>query len=188
MLFKKNLVFLLSYFRDMNIGAVIPSTRFVVSRVIRAIEFSRVSTVLEFGPGEGVMTRAVLAQLRKEGSIITFEPNADMREQLLSATNDARLAVFDDVAENATERFPVKKFDLVLASNPFSKVADRKGFLKGISAMLAEGGNFIIFNQHIPVGLKKDLQTCFGGVKMVWEPRNLPPWSFIYFCSRPIHE
>ena len=183
---KKNTPFFVEYLKDFKIGAVMPSTRFIVRRVIKAISFDTTELILEFGAGEGVITRAVLEHMKSDALLVAFEPNESMKERLLSSVSDNRFQLVEDIAENAEKYIAGKKFDLILASNPFSKIVDRRKFLQGTARRLNEKGSLIIFNQHIPIGLYADLRSCFKNVRMEWEPRNVPP-CFNFICADPIH-
>jgi len=45
------------------LGSVIPSSRFLVNRLLRQVDWSRARTIVEYGPGVGTITSHLLRRL-----------------------------------------------------------------------------------------------------------------------------
>ena len=184
---KKSKLFLFRFLKDPKISAVSPSSRFLIARVIRRISFERVRIVLEYGAGDGAMTRAILRRLHPTGRLIAFEPNSAFCQNLKNI-QDQRLHVIQDLAENDQEHLNGKlgDVDLVLASLPFSKMKrDRLKFFKNLSQCMTRDASFIIFNQYVPFKLRSDLNIYFQKVEIEMELLNFPP-CLNFFATAPL--
>ena len=57
----KNIQFIKESLKSIKeVGAVLPSSKFVVSKMIESINFKRDNLILELGPGTGVITNQIL--------------------------------------------------------------------------------------------------------------------------------
>ena len=174
--------FFFNCLKDLRTAAVLPSSRYVVDRVLKKIDFENTSTVIEYGAGDGAVTKAVLKRMDKKGKMLAFEPNREF-SKYLKRTRDRRMRVISDTAQNSYKYLNGARADLVLASIPFSRMWNRHILLKSISERLNKDGRLIIFQQHTPFGLKKSLQKHFSRVQVEWEPRNVPP-CFNFVCEK----
>ncbi len=177
--------FFISFLRDPMVAAISPSSRYVVEKVLKNIDFKRVSAVIEYGSGDGIVTKEVLKRLRLGGRFFAFEPNEELFQQL-KMIKDNRLVAVKDLAENS-QRYVKGDADLILASIPFSKISRRSKLLRAMSQELRDDGRLIIYAQHNPVRLRKDLPKHFSKVEMQFEPRNFPP-CFIFVCQEPLRK
>ena len=73
------------------LGSLIPSSRFLVERVLRQIDWARARTIVEYGPGVGTITGEILRRLRPDGSLVTIEMNRDFVSYLRRTSPDQRL-------------------------------------------------------------------------------------------------
>lgn len=166
-----------AFLRDKAVASVAPSTKFVVKRVLKALDLGGAKVVVEFGPAEGVMTRQILDLLGPDAVVIAIERN----ENFVSAVRrikDKRLRVVhgdvQDVARIVQDN-GFSSVDRVVSGIPFSffDPAGRHRLLAAISGMLAPKGRFIAyqFTTHlIPL-----LKQYFSKVDHEFEIRNLPP-------------
>ena len=65
-----------------QIGSLMPSSRFLVKKMCRKIDFSTATNIIELGPGTGVFTKEILNMARKDAKIFVFELNEDFFELL----------------------------------------------------------------------------------------------------------
>ena len=77
--------------RDLRVGAVMPSSRWAVSKIMARVP-DRLKTVLEYGPGDGVLTHRLLDRLDSQGRLLAIESNPTFAAQL-SKIEDPRFAL-----------------------------------------------------------------------------------------------
>ena len=56
-------------------GAILPSSGFLIDRMLRAVDFARARHVVELGAGTGCITRGILARMRPDAQLIALEVN-----------------------------------------------------------------------------------------------------------------
>src|SRR5258708_35804562 len=82
------------------LGSLIPSSRFLVDRLLRKVDWERARTLVEDGPGVGTITAPILERMSPGASLIVFEMNGDFVRYLRRAFPDPRLHVVHASAEN----------------------------------------------------------------------------------------
>ena len=60
-----NLKFFIEFLKDPQIGALTPSSKYFVRDVIKRMPLVNAETVVEYGAGEGVVTRGMLKEMPK---------------------------------------------------------------------------------------------------------------------------
>ncbi len=166
-----------NFFRDKNVASVTPSSKFTVNQVIRRVVTDRPVTVIEYGPGDGVITKPLLKAIHKESTLIVIETNEDFINQL-NQIDDPRLKVYRDTAEKVDEiatNEHIPKADHIISGIPFSFLEPdvREELLTKTLDLLGEDGTFIAYqtSKH----LKPFLEKTFSDVKLETEYRNIPP-------------
>ena len=177
--------FLKVAFRDYKVGAWSPSSKYLVKRVLRYVPRD-LSLVMEFGPGGGVMTQALLSHLAPQGKLIVVEPNPDF-VAMLSKIPDTRVRVVRGTAESFMKDYRAHggaQADVMLSSIPFSflKPRERESFVVAAQTHLRTGGMFIVFHQYVPLA-KKVLEKVFGKTVVAYEWRNFLP-CFVFIARK----
>jgi len=158
------------------------SSRHLVNRVVSKIDPEKTSNIIEYGAGDGVVTKQVLKSIKKPCKVFAFEPNENFYSELRSI-DDKRLFVINDVAQNTHKYMNGTKADLVLASMPFSWIKNKSTLIKNMHDRLEKDGKFIIYHQYFPIGLIKPLSKHFNKVKIEYELKNFLP-CFIITCEK----
>jgi len=179
----KILPFLKEVSQDMRIGAVMPSSRFAVRNIMRFVPYG-IKTVLEYGPGDGVLTRQLLARLPADGRLVAIETNGTMCSEV-EAIRDPRLVLVRDDATQAADiaaRLGFREFDFVISGIPFSMLSaqTRRATVRMTHDLLSQSGMFLVY-QTSPL-MVPYLKECFD-VHTAFEPRNVPPY-FIMRASK----
>ena len=65
-----------------KVGAITMSSEYVVEGVMKHVK-NDLRSVVEYGPGEGVVTKALLKRLSPEGKLVAIESNPDFVKVLL---------------------------------------------------------------------------------------------------------
>ena len=179
------LKFLKVAFQDRKVGAVSPSSRHLVKRVLGYVE-KDLKVIVEFGSGGGVMTKALLSHLASDGVLFAIEPNEDFI-QILSRIPDTRVKVLQGKAEEvmaAWKRHCIPEADLVISSLPFSflKPKEREALVRLAYARMKKGGTCIIFHQYYPLA-HKVLEKVFTKAIVSYEWRNFLP-CFVFIAKK----
>lgn len=172
---------LFSYFKvfmdDKGVASVTPSSRFMVERVLKAMDARNAKVVVEFGAAGGVMTRRILEEMPEGGTLIAIELNDKLFEALKEIKNPKLIAVNGDVREvkKICAAHGVNGVDVIVSGIPFAFLSGRgrHELLKDIHDLLQPTGRFVAYQvtTHL-IGL---LEDYFRKVKTQFEIRNIPP-------------
>lgn len=171
---------------DKDVAAVSPSSDFLVRRVLSCLRPDKIRTVVEFGPGPGVVTLPLLRVLAKDARYATIEKNPEFAAAL-RRTGDARLTVIEGDARDAKAELAKKgtaSADVVLASIPFTYLTpdERRALVAEAWNLLDDDGDFVVFHQYSWLMLPY-LKKRFPRVKMMFEPLNMLP-CFVFHCRK----
>ena len=177
------------YITDKDVGALHPSSRFLVRRLIRCLRPERIRTVVEFGPGPGIATFPLLQVLPANARYIAIEKNPAFLAALKSAAADPRLLVIEGDACSVRDILAgqgIEAVDAIIASIPFSflKKEQRMGLIDDVGSLLAEDGDFVIFHQFTPL-MSSFVKKRFAHVRILFEPRNIMPCFLIHCRKKP---
>ena len=180
----------------------LPSSPFLTAAMIDPIPFERVKTVVEFGPGTGVMTRTLLRRMPQDSRLFVFEINTRMARKLRQALPDHRLHIINDTAEivgNELRRLRCDHIDAVVSSLGLTMMPRniRSTIFESIGPMLHEETVITQF-QYLnaiqvstrgfePSDAEAFLRQFFRQVccQFVW--LNLPP-AKVFVCRGPISQ
>ena len=168
--------FLKTFRSDKNIGALAASSRFVVRSVLAYMP-KNTKTIVECGPGDGVMTKELLERLPSDGTLLAIEANKDF-VAMLGNIHDSRLAVVDgrvqDIMSHVSSHH-VGPADFMVASIPFSflRPSERMQVVQDAYNILKPNGVFIIFN-YSPL-MYRTMKKVFGNTNIAFEARNVLP-------------
>jgi phospholipid N-methyltransferase len=167
------------------LGSVIPSSRYLVRRTLKPIDWARADVVVEYGPGVGTITGEILRHLRSDARLLVFETHDDFVRHLREAFPDPRLEVIhgsaEDVARVLGER-DLDGADYVLSGIPFSLMPDdvRDQILVATRDVLEPEGAMLVYQFSPTIGTH--LKRVFSDVSWEFEPRNFLPATV--FCCR----
>ena len=184
----QKMVFLSNFLKNpAQVAAVAPSSKYAIKAILKNIEFGKAKNIVEYGPGNGPVTKALLEQMEDDSSLICIEPNANFYSFLGKSINDPRLKLINDGAENIDfhlNKLAVRNVDYILSGIPFSLVKKeaKLSILEKTSNALNENGKFIVYQQY-NWHMEKYLKKYFGNVSKQIELRNLPP-TFIFVCKK----
>ena len=140
---------------------------------------ARTQVVAEFGPGTGVITRALLAALPPGGRLWAFEIYPPFVEHLRATINDPRLTVVAESAEGIAhlrEREHLPAFDAIVSAVPFSLMdpVQTRQILQAAAQVLQLDGTFVALQYH-PRYLAPLLRAEFAVVEREVYLWNMPP-------------
>ncbi len=164
-----------------NVAMLAPTSKYVIRKIIK--EFNPgTKIVIEYGPGNGVITKEILKVLPPDGRLIVVEINSEFVEYL-KMINDPRLEIIEGDVLEASLSFP--KADAIISGIPFSffPLEKREEIVRRTALALDEEGVFIAYQYS--KSFLKVLRNFFGDTKWTIEVRNLPTVMFIMVARLP---
>jgi phosphatidylethanolamine/phosphatidyl-N-methylethanolamine N-methyltransferase len=170
-------------------GAIVPSQRILVDKMIDPIPVDYSGQIVELGAGNGALT-VRLAQTRPKARILACEINpvlaADLRAHLDRAGINGRVEVVSAPAETVLTRFHgngSSRPDFVVSGIPLYNVGEDEtvALIRQINVALRESGMYIQF-QHSLADRKK-IKATFARLRTVPVLLNFPP-AFVYYATK----
>lgn len=172
-----------------QIGAVVPSQRFLIERMISPVPRSYTGQIVELGAGTGALTLRLAARC-PQARVLACEINSTlarhMRWTLASARLTSRVEVVLDAAEHLLARLgqhEEKRPDFIISGIPLGNLK-REAVLElvgAISRALAPGGMYIQFQYSLLDRSK--IKQKFSRLSTVPVLLNFPP-AVIYYASK----
>jgi phospholipid N-methyltransferase len=178
--------FLRSFLRDWRtIGSVTPSSRFLVRAMLENVPFGQARRIVEYGPGTGVFTSAVLRRLAPDGQLLALDTEAHFIESLQARLPDARLLPVRGSAAAIQRHLAALGWpgaDAIISGIPYTTMPHdlRVAILRASAAALAPDGVFLAY-QYSPY-IRPLLGQIFDHIETRAVVRNLPPAC--YFICR----
>jgi phospholipid N-methyltransferase len=166
------------------LGSLIPSSRFLVNKVLSEVDWARARVFVEYGPGVGTFTTEILRRMRSDAVLIALETNADFVRFLRGKIHDDRLHVIHGSAvevDSALARLNLSHADYVISGIPYTTIPPevREIILRKTHSVLHPSGAFLVYQFTRTV--LPYLQQVFGRVQQDFEPLNLMP-ARLFFC------
>ncbi len=166
-----------------SIGSVIPTSRAAIRRMLDPIDWTAARCVVEYGPGTGVFTRALLARLGPDARLIAIDTNPDFTAYLRKAIHDPRLILIDGNAANIETILSVHGFshaDYVISGLPFSTIPAgvAQAILDATARAVRPGGAFLVYQYSL--GILPRLAKRFVRVDLGRAWNCIPPARLFY--------
>ena len=179
-------------------AAISPSSPQLAAAMLEPLPLAGASVVVELGAGTGVMTRALLNEMRPDATLLVFEINQRFYNYLKAHFSDPRLILVHASAEHVDlelRQRGLAEVDAVLSSLGLGLMHDRErqAIFERLVPFLSER-TVVTQYQYIHalqckngrlsrLDLRPLLNRYFGSVqsKLIW--RNLPP-AFVFACRR----
>ena len=171
--------------RPRQVGAIMPSSPRLAAAMVRGLKLSPAGCVIEFGPGTGPFTRAILNHQPAGGRYLGVELDAEFiahLRQRFPTSDFAHASAADAFDLHAHRELPPT--EAVLCGLPFASLpaAVQDGVVTAIDRLLAAGGTFRTFQYlhafNLPNARKfRDrMDRVFGPGRCVAKVvRNVPP-------------
>lgn len=168
------------------LGSLIPSSRFLVDRLLSKIDWDRARTIVEYGPGVGTITGSILQRMSAHGRLIVFEMNRDFVSYLRRAFPDPRLYVVHGSAENVgreLDRLALEGADYIISGIPYTTMPEQlRGRIMHESREALNPGGAVLVYQFTRAVLPY-LRTYFNQVYQDFEPFNILP-ARLFYCTQ----
>lgn len=176
-----------------SIGAVAPSSAALAELITDAADLEGTAMVVEFGPGTGVFTEAILRKLPAQARFLAIEQSPELADLTRKRCPSAAVHV-DSAVELPRYLAGLGRTDCdrIICGLPWAAFSDelQDRLLATITGALRPGGRLLTFaylqGLLLPAGQKfrRKLRGAFRKVtttRTVW--RNVPP-AFVYVAER----
>jgi len=170
------------------VGSVIPSSRVLIEKMLKPVDWESTKLFVEYGPGVGTFTRPILELLPADATLVTIDTNADFTTFLKESIDDQRLVAVTgsaaDVAKILADR-GLGKADYVLSGLPFSTLPPGVGddIAEATSSVIRPGGAFLVY-QFSPK-VKDFIDPHFERIERGFEWVNVPPATLFWAYREP---
>lgn len=173
----KNTEFIKIAAKDYRVGAFTKSSKYTTEAIVKRIK-PGTKVIVEYGAGDGSVTKKILEKLPNDGRLAAIEVNDNLLKHL-NKIKDRRLSIIKgDVVflSKDFKKFGFSNVQCVISSIPFTFLTakEREEVISNTKKNLTPKGQFIVF-QYSPLIfplLKKYLKK----IKIYYEIRNLPPY------------
>jgi phospholipid N-methyltransferase len=190
----RNLVGYLNFFwaglrKQGQTGALVPSQRFLIEKMIAPIPETYRGNIVELGAGTGAITRHLAARCRN-ARILACEINPvlaqDSKRNLVAAGVRKQVEVISRSAEELLSEMILHgkaDLDFVISGIPLGNLPGNRvvALIDVIHQALRPGGMYIQF-QHSLLDRKK-IRAKFNDLRTVPVPINFPP-AVVYYATK----
>jgi len=165
------------------VGSIIPSSRVLIEKMLRPVDWENTKLFVEYGPGVGTFTRPLLDKLSQNAKLVTIDTNPEFTNYLKESIDDERLIAVTgsaaDVAEILKQR-GLGKADYVLSGLPFSTLPPGVGdaIAKATASVIRSGGAFLVY-QFSPK-VRDFIAPHFDRIDRGFEWINVPPATLFW--------
>ena len=167
-------------------GTILPSSKYLIAKCLKGLELNKAKVVVEFGMGDGCITREILNRTGDETLLFSFEINPRFcmhckhkfeGNTSLKIVNESAFNFKSVLQDNA-----IAKVDYVISSLPMSLFSkkDTLALLESVKKYLMVDGYFIQYQYSL--GNEKLINNTFDTVSRQFTFLNLPP-AFVFKCS-----
>ncbi|MDX9873504.1 MAG: methyltransferase domain-containing protein [Spongiibacteraceae bacterium] len=184
------LAFFAGFLRNpQEVGSLIPSSRFLEQKIIQAALLDEARLVVELGPGTGGTTRAILARLPADATLLTIDMSREFIDLLDVNITDPRLINHHGSAADLPailQHYGLGAPDAIISGIPFSTMpaATGRSILQSIAGLLAPGGRFVAYQFRNDVAVLAE--PILGKPCTVGEWRNVPPMRVYRWIRRAV--
>jgi phospholipid N-methyltransferase len=176
--------------KQQQMGAIVPSTRFLVDRMISPVPEDYRGQIIELGAGSGALTLRLAARC-SQARILACEINRSLarvnRSNLAAAGLDsARVQVVADSAENLLAelcRKGAERPKFIISGIPLGNLGNEKSLaiIEAVRETLRPGGMFVQFQYFLAD--RRKIRARFARMRTVPVFLNLPP-AFVYYAQK----
>ncbi len=167
------------------LGSVVPSSPFLVKRLMSEIDWDGARVLVEFGPGVGTITREILKRMRSDAVLLVIELNEEFVEYLNSTLRDPRIRVIHGSAKHVRRilaEHGLARADAIISSIPYSLLPEtlRQEIVAESRHALKTQGSLLIFQYNRT--LLPYLKSSFSSVRLNFHLLNILP-VLIFHCT-----
>ncbi|MEP6793365.1 MAG: rRNA adenine N-6-methyltransferase family protein [Saprospiraceae bacterium] len=179
-MWKERALFLFNFIKNpVRNASIIPSSKIASGAMMSGINWDKVNTIVELGPGNGTFTREILARCKPDAKIVLFELENSYVE-LLRKKFGNRVQVVHASAhlfEDILKEMKLPKADLIISGLPFLGKNLNQLIFDSIQHQTDKGAIFRFFTYMPPI-----MKMVYKGInlrKVAFVMKNIPPmWVY----------
>ena len=161
----------------LQIGSIIPSSRFLERRILEAASIASAKTIVELGSGTGGTTRAILRAMPQHARLLSIEINPHFHSLLSSIEDDRLIAHWGNacVLKEIISMYGLAAPEAVISGIPFSTMNHSEGsqVIEAISSLLTPKGRFVAY--QVSRRVASLCRPFLGPEQIMVELLNIPP-------------
>lgn len=172
--------FVKEFFRNPSeVGSLVPSSQELTDKVMAPIDFSRAKCIVEYGPGTGVFTDAIMQRRRAETVVLLVEVNEQfcklLKERYAGQPNVHVVLGSADETGDYLKALDAPPAEYVVCGLPFTSMPIRLDWriLEHTRQVLLPTGKLILFQYSLQS--TKLFERFFRLVNQTHVLLNLPP-------------
>ena len=165
------LVFIKEFLKHpLQIGSIIPSSRYLERRIVEAAGAASVDVIVELGPGTGGVTRAMLRAMPRHARLLSIEINPTFNK-LVGKIKDHRLIELREIIA----QYGLGPPNAIVSGIPFTTMSPSVGsqILESVSSVLPPNGRFVAYQVKNQVAILG--RPFLGTGQISTEFLNIPP-------------
>jgi phosphatidylethanolamine/phosphatidyl-N-methylethanolamine N-methyltransferase len=173
-------LFLINFLKNpLRNASVIPSSATASRMMLEGIDFSRVKTVLELGPGNGTFTQEILRRCQPDTKVILIELETSYLSLLKEKFQDRVIIEHTSahLMDEVLKKHGIAQADVIVSGLPFLPKDIRNPMYEAIKAQTARGAAFRFFTYMPPI-----MKLFYQGVPIeekYFVLQNIPPmWIY----------
>ena len=160
------------------VGSIIPSSGFTINKMLAPVDWDNCRLFVEYGPGVGTFSKAILERLRRDGRYVAIDTNPDFIDYLRRTIPDSRFSPVLGSAADVEEIVKAHGFehaDYVLSGLPFSTLPEGVGpaIADATWRVLRKDGGFLVY--QFSARCRDFMARHFQRIDKAWEFINIPP-------------
>jgi len=165
------------------VGSIIPSSKVLIEKMLKPVDWSTTRLFVEYGPGVGTFTRPILERLGPDAKLIAIDTNPDFIDYLNGDIDDDRFIAIHGSAADVEKIIAEHGFDhadYILSGLPFSTLPPGVGEKIGeaTSRAIRHGGAFLVY-QFSPK-VRDFIAPHFERIDRGFELINVPPATLFW--------
>ncbi|WP_017672735.1 methyltransferase domain-containing protein [Blastomonas sp. AAP53] len=169
------------------VGSAFPASRYLVDALLDPVDWSTARVVVEFGPGTGPLTRAMLRRMPADSRLVTLDVSPHFTRHLRRTIDDPRLLAITTSAASVRAtlaKHELGSADLIVTGIPFSTMSPDEGakVLDASAQVLHPNGELLAYQMRTAIAPL--LAPRFDEVERSYVWRNIPP-CHLYWARRP---
>lgn len=172
------------------VGSAFPASRRLVDALLAPIDWSNTRVVVEYGPGSGPLTRALLDRMPRDSRLVAIDVSPHFTRHLRRTIDDPRLLAVTDCAASVAAILKDQAMgpaDAIVTGIPFSTMPRYQGnrILDTSARVLREDGALLAYQMRPSVAPMLDQRFANVDRSRVWQ--NIPP-CHLYWAHRPLKQ
>jgi len=166
-------------------GTISPSSKYLIGKIIRDIDFREGQTIVEFGTGNGCITEVLLNNMMPNSQLHSFELNTNFwrfSQDKFKGVDNLKIHNLNAVSYDEIEALSqANSIDYFVSSLPLTLLnnKDIDILMNKVKCSLKEDGKFIQYQYSLDKFAY--LKRQFDQVQRSYTLLNFPP-AFVYCC------